>query len=100
MPSLPIRPNLKHYSGAKDSIRRKVNEHNAKLQRIADHLNRLIADNPNEMQQHLYGYIAIDLGVSLQDVQEASPEGGSNGITLRVRPEDRPLMERYRSAKP
>lgn len=97
MAAIPLSPKLKYYRGGKESIRRKTAEFNAKARRIADHVNRLMADNPREIQQYMFASIARDLGFTTDEVRNAISDGGYNGITLGVRGQDREALERYRS---
>jgi hypothetical protein len=85
----PIVPYFKQYRGRKEDVRRKVDCFNATAQRIADYVNKLIANDPHELQVYSFGMIAIDLGVSVDVVHEAISDGGCNGITVRVTEEDR-----------
>ena len=96
----PIRPRLKHYRGTKENLRRKAAEENKIAEKIAKHLNTLIANNDEEMQQYIYGYIAIDLRVTAEQVRRALPGGGSYGITLRVTEENRRALRSYKTRVP
>lgn len=97
MPNLPLRPNLRDYRGQKEILRRRNDEYNRIAQRVADHVNRLVADDPDEIQQYFFGSIAIDLGLDVDDVRSAISNGGYNGITLRVTEDDRRAMAGYKS---
>jgi hypothetical protein len=44
----PIVPRFRHYRGSKENVRRKVERFNATAQRVADHVNKLIANDPCE----------------------------------------------------
>ncbi len=92
MTSLPITPRIKHYRGAKPHLAAKMNERNGLAHRVAEHMNRIIAGDPAEVQQLLFATIANDLGVSKEEVRSSVNEGGSNGVTLRVTPEQRALL--------
>lgn len=94
MSVIPVRPQLKDYNGRNEARRRKVDEFNAMAQRVVDHVNILIANNPNEIQEYNFHLIAIDLGLSAEDVQSAIMYGGHNGITLGVGAEERRALER------
>lgn len=96
MTDFPLRPIFKDYRGANPKRQRTIAKFNYDAQRIVDHLNTLIANNPREIQQHFFGYIAIDLSVSEDDVRSAVPGGGYNGITLRVTPADREALEPFK----
>ncbi|TIW97771.1 MAG: hypothetical protein E5V59_09275 [Mesorhizobium sp.] len=95
MPILPLRPNLQSYRGGKQNLQLKSTEANRLAQRIVDHVNRLIARDPHEMQQYFFASIALDLGCSTEAVRSAIPEGGYNGITLWISEEDRRALTRY-----
>ena len=88
MPSLPLRPRLKHYSGSKPELRRKPAEHNAMNQWIVDHINTKIANDPAENQTITYGYVASHLRLTLDQVTHAVEGGGNNGIRVNVSDED------------
>jgi hypothetical protein len=92
----PIRPHLKSYRGSKDNLRRRAAEYNAKANKIAEHLNTLAANNPAEIQQYMFVYIARDLGFTTEEVRSAISDGGSNGITLGVREDDRRALATYK----
>ena len=86
---LPLRPNLKKYSGTKPELRAKVNERNQHVHRTINHLHRMIADNEPGWHQYYFADIAIDLKIPMPLVRSAvAPLGGSNGITLFVREDD------------
>jgi hypothetical protein len=74
-------------------------EANERARRIVDYVNHLIANNPEEQQQYLFAYIAMDLNVDVADVRSAIEAGGHNGISLRVTPEDRLALSRYKTFK-
>lgn len=96
MSQVPLVPRLKTYRGSKPDLRRKCAEQNARAQRIVDHINRLIANDPAEMQQYLWGFVALDLGVTPEQVGDAVTGGGHNGISIRVTDADRAALERYK----
>ena len=93
---LPIRPRYDTYRGAKPNLQRQAAEFNRLANKIADHFNVLIANKPDEMQQYIYGYVAIDLGVDVEMVRRVILGGGYNGITLRVTEEDRRALQSYK----
>ena len=95
MAVLPITAQFKRYSGGKPELRRKAAEAMVRAERIAAHLNRLIAANPSETQQYYFASMAIDLGVTTEQVRSAVSDGGHNGITLRVTPADRERLASY-----
>lgn len=93
---LPLQPRLKDYRGADPKKRRKVAEHNAMAQRVVDHLNTLIANDLEPMQQYLWYDVACDLGLTADDVESAVMYGGHNGITVDVTEENRRAVARYK----
>ena len=84
MATLPLEPHLKHYRGAKENLQRKYAEENRIRMKVAEHVNRLIANDPEPQQQYLFGFIAADLGVTKDQVRDAISDGGYNGITLWI----------------
>lgn len=96
MPVLPLVPHVSRYRGGKRDLQLKNAQANAVAQRVADHINRLIADDPHELQQYLFANIARDLGVSVDVVRAAISDGGYNGITIRVSADDRVALARYK----
>jgi hypothetical protein len=99
MAILPLTARFKHYRGSKEALHRKSSEAAAVAQRVANHVNTLIANNPDETQQYFFGSIAHDLGLTTDQVRSAISDGGYNGITLRVSKEDRVALARFISAK-
>ncbi len=97
MPLVPIVPHFRKYGGRKEAVRQRTAEFNGQAQRVADHVNALMANNPDEIQQYYFGTIASDLGLSVDVVREAISDGGYNGITVGVREEERRALERYKS---
>lgn len=97
MTDLPLRPHLKQYRGSKENLRRKNTEYNAMAHKVAAHVNRLIANNPNEMQQYMFASIAHDLGFTTDQVRAAISDGGYNGITIGVKEADRGELAQYKS---
>jgi hypothetical protein len=97
MAILPLRPYLKHYSGSQENPRRKTAEYNEMAIRVVEHVNALIANNADENQQYMFAEIAIDLGLTADQVRSAISYGGHNGITIHVTEEDRVALARYKS---
>jgi hypothetical protein len=95
MVHLPLTARFTDYRGSKDNLRRKATENAVTARRIADHVNGLIANNPDDVQQYFFASIAHDLGVSDEDVRSAISDGGYNGMTLRVTEYDRRELARY-----
>jgi hypothetical protein len=88
MTELPIKPRLNRYAGGKQHLKQKAMAENATARKIADHLNKLILDDPAELQQHLFSSIANDLGVTVAQVRSAigwkgarcRPHGSNNAV--------------------
>lgn len=96
MSIFPIEPQLEVYRGSKENLRRRANEKNAIRHRVAEHVNRLAANNPDECQQYTFATIARELGVPVDEVRAALGDGGYNGITFGVRGPDREALARYK----
>jgi hypothetical protein len=64
--------------------------------RVAEHVNMLIANNPDAIQEHMFASIAHDLGLSTDQVRSAISDGGYNGITIRVTEDARRELVRYK----
>lgn len=99
MSNLPISPRWKDYRGGKRHLQIKMVERNKTATRIVDYLNTLIANNPEEIQVYMFAFLANDLGLETNEVREAIPGGGSNGITIRVTEEDRRNLVRFKRSK-
>lgn len=97
MPQVPIQGRYKDYRGGKPAMRDRVAAHNAMVDRVIAYINAQIVNDPDELQQILYGFVALDLGLTKEQVASAVMYGGSNGLTIRVRPEDRLALERHAS---
>jgi hypothetical protein len=67
-------------------------------QRVADYVNRKLANNPSEVQQLMFGFIADDLGLDEDTVRGAISDGGYNGITIRVTAGERYALAGYKDA--
>lgn len=93
---LPLQPRLKDYRGADPKKRRKIAEHNAMAQRVVDHINSLIANDPDPLQQFHWYEVARDLNLSAEDVESSVMYGGHNGITVDVTEENRRAVARYK----
>jgi hypothetical protein len=100
MSILPLTPNLRDYRGSKENLRRKNAEYNAMAHRVAEHVNRRIADNPNKIQQYMFANIAHDLGFTTDQVRAAISDGGYNGRTIGVTEDDRKELTLYLSKPP
>lgn len=67
---------------------------NGQMDRIADHVNRLVLEDPSDFQRFLFGFIAIDLKVDVELVKEALGPADS-GILLRVTAADREAIRQH-----
>lgn len=99
MPLLPLRPRVKGYRGSKPELQRKAAREAATAVRIAEWFNREIANNPAEVQVHIFADAAHALGVTVEQVRNAIG-GGHNGTTIRETEQDRAELARFRDAKP
>lgn len=95
---VPIIPHLEKYRGSKEAIRLQTAEFNRMAQRIADYVNTLIANNPNETQVYMFSAIARDLRLDVDDVRRAISDGSYNGITVGVRESERRSLARYKNS--
>jgi hypothetical protein len=92
----PIRPDLRRYRGSKESLQRRTYEFNIKAEKIADHINALVANNPEKIQQYLFENIARDLHVTADEVRAALPCGGYNGVIFGITETDRQALASYK----
>ena len=91
MKQVPVKPRLKSVGGSRST------EHNTIAVRVVDHVNKLVANDPDENQQYDFENIARDLDLDKEQVRSAIANGGGNGITLRVRTEDRASLAPYKT---
>jgi len=98
MPNLPISPRYKRYRGSKENLQRKSHEAVRVAHLVADHVNRLIANNPAEMQMIIFASVAYDLKLTTEQVRSAISNGGYNGRTIRVDENDRRELARYKTS--
>lgn len=94
LPSWPF--GIKIYRGSKEDLRRRSAENFKTAHRIADHIKRLIANNPNEVQRYHFADIARSLGVTIDQVRDTLSDGRHNEITLRIDAADRRELERHK----
>jgi hypothetical protein len=97
MAILPLRSHLKHYSGWQENPRRKIAEYNEMATRVVAHVNASIANNPDESQQYMSAEIAVDLGLTADQVRSAFSYVGHSGMTIHVTEEDRVALARHKS---
>jgi len=93
---LPPIPFVKFYRGSKPEKQRENARAVERAYRIADHLFTLMANDPRDVQVHLFAEIARDLNVTTEQVRDAVSTGGYNGITVNLDEADRRQLERYR----
>jgi len=89
---LPFQARLDSMRGVAPHFRKDFIHGKEKLER---HLNRLIANNPNDVQQYVFASLAADTGLAPDFVRRCVSPGDSNGITLRVSAEDRKSLAHY-----
>jgi len=63
---------------------------------IADYANHILANTSGDWVTLRFGEIALKLGVDKRDVVAAIGEDGGNGLGVRITPEARDALERYR----
>jgi hypothetical protein len=95
--TLPIVPRLKSYSGPLPALRRQAAVHNLMAKRVTDHLNRLIANDPEEEQIYSYDSLAKALGLDALKVRSVISHGGTHALTVRVLPADRKALRKYKA---
>lgn len=80
----PISVPRKHYRGSKDAMRRKVAQYNDDAVALEKYLNERIEADPAPVQDYLYGFIARDVGMSIDRVTEIlfGVDCGHNGLTV------------------
>lgn len=91
MPGLPIQPHFKGY-GRSERTHERAAAFNHMAQRVADHIHKLILEDPASMQVYSFGQIALTLGLDVDDVRAAISGGGYNGISFGVDAADRDLL--------
>jgi hypothetical protein len=80
----PIRVPRKYYRG-KDEVKRfAVAQYNQDAERLEAYLNERIETDPKPVQQYIYGFIALDVGMSTSRVSEIlfAVDCGHTGITV------------------
>jgi hypothetical protein len=95
MATLPFTGRLFRYSGRNEQKRDLAARKTAMSARIARRANEMVANDPDELQQILFGELVNELGCSLELVRQTLSDGGSNGITFRVRPGDRERLQPF-----
>jgi hypothetical protein len=93
---IPIQPHFMSYEGANPRRCQDAARRNKTAQRVADYVNRKLANDPSEIQQFMFGFIAADVGIDVDDVRAAISNGGHNGITLRITEAGRFALAQYR----
>ena len=84
MSLLPLRPHLKVYRGPNACTRQKVAAHNILAQRIAEHVNTLVANDPRPIQNYTFAKIAADLGLTKVQVRSAVSGSVHDRLTFSV----------------
>lgn len=80
----PIHVPRSSYRGSKQSLREKASDYNRDAERLERYLNDRIEADPSPIQQYIYGFIAPDVGLSLERVREIlfGVDCGHNGLTV------------------
>ena len=97
MAYLPFTPNFYKYGGRDERKRQRVAEKNRIIEKIIRRANEITANNPDEDQQILYGFLAIEMKCDEAIVRDAFSGGGYNGISFRVTADDRQRLEQFKS---
>jgi hypothetical protein len=73
----------KNYSANK-KYREKIRRFNELAELLEKHLNIKIEQNPDNIQQYVYGAIAAELGLARREVEDVlyGVDGGGNGLTV------------------
>ncbi|MER9413661.1 hypothetical protein [Mesorhizobium sp. M0589] len=96
MTTIPIRAIRKTYRGGAPAKAQRVADENRIIDRIEHRANEILANCRDEVQMLLFQEIANDLMVDVNMVRDALP-GGHNGLTVRVSPAARALLDRFKS---
>jgi len=96
MTIVPIHATRKTYRGGAQAKAQRVADENRIIDRIEHRANEILANCPDEVQTLLFQEIANDLAVDVNLVRDSLP-GGHNGVTVRVSPAARELLERFKS---
>jgi len=85
MANYPVSVPRDHYFGKDERRRRKARRHNDIAKQCEEYLNKKIQENPAELQQYLYGFMAIDLNLTTAEVYDVmfAVDCGHNGITVQ-----------------
>jgi hypothetical protein len=84
MKVFPIHVPRSPYRGSKQSLRQKAADYNRDAARLEKYLNDKIQADPSPIQQYIYGFIAPDVGLTLERVREIlfGVDCGHNGLTV------------------
>ncbi|RWD23042.1 hypothetical protein [Mesorhizobium sp.] len=95
MTTIPIRAIRKTYRGADQAKAQRVADENRIVDTIERRANEILASCQDEIQTLLYQEIANDLAIDADLVRDSLP-GGHNGLTVRVTPASREMLERFK----
>lgn len=98
MTNIPLRGSGYSYRGSNELKRLRTAEKNKLVAKITAHANTKIANDPSEIQMLSFGFIALDLDCDVEIVRYALSNGGYNGLTIRVTPEDRKALAAFKTA--
>jgi hypothetical protein len=84
MKVFPIHVPRHPYRGSNPSKRQKMMDYNRDADRLEKYLNDRIQADPSPIQQYIYGFIAPDVGLSVERVREIlfGVDSGHNGLTV------------------
>lgn len=80
----PIDVPRNHYRGTKPALREKAAQYNRDASILEAYLNRRIENDPTPIQDYTYGFVAVDVGLSLERVRNIllGVDGGYHGLTV------------------
>lgn len=84
MKAFPIHVPRKQYRGSNQAAKQRAADYNRDAMSLEAYLNEKIRSNPASIQQFRYGFIASDVGLSLERVREIlfAVDAGHNGLTI------------------
>lgn len=83
MPMYPLQLPRNGYRGTNPSRRRKSSEFNKAAERLEQHINESIESGTDQTQVFIYGFLAADLGMSVDLIRRIlEGVGGHTGITV------------------
>ncbi len=85
MPVYPIHVPRSGYRGSDPRLLRKAQRHNDIAKTCEDYLNRKVSEQHEDAHVYIYGFMAIDLGLTTEEVRDVmfAVDCGHTGITIR-----------------